>query len=339
MDKFEASILDGSAFRGPRTPSPTRTASTASPTPSPSPSSSRPSSPQLGASDSPSTHPERTTGPQTGPKGVLADKQHALAVEKERKRDALRKTREKMHRMGLQGGTAEEQERLMRREKRYREQIAEIERRQAGEGQEEEEEDDQDEDEDEVLKRYRARRLAELKGENMPETASKKLGGWKESSSVAHFGHLRETDERGYVRAVEGTGDGDLEAKAVVVHIYSKLVQASNQLTKALTSLARLHPSTKFLQIRALSINFGLPPSASAFRSNDDSDEDEDLPESELRLRQLEKEESMGDVLPTLLIYQQGELVGNLVRVDLEEGWEDGSERAVEALLRRHNAI
>lgn len=47
----------------------------------------------------------------------------------------------------------------------------------------------------------------------------------------------------------------------------------------------------------------------------------------------------MGDVLPTLLIYQQGELVGNLVRVDLEEGWEDGSERAVEALLKRHNAI
>lgn len=117
-----------------------------------------------------------------------------------------------------------------------------------------------------------------------------------------------------------------------------QLVQASNQLTTALTSLARLHPSTKFLQIRALSINFGLPASTAHAYDSEEEDED-DLPESELRLRQLEKEESMGDVLPTLLIYQQGELVGNLVRVDLEDGWEDGSERAVEALLKKHNAI
>lgn len=127
-----------------------------------------------------------------------------------------------MNRLGLQGGTVEEQERLMRREKRYREEIAEIERRAAG--QEEDEEEEEEEDDDEVLNRYRARRLAELKGENVPAAVSKKLGGWKEGGSgAAHFGHLRETDERGYVRAVEGTGDGDLEAKAVVVHIYSKV--------------------------------------------------------------------------------------------------------------------
>lgn len=229
MDKFEASILDGSAFRGARTPSPTRSTSTTSPTPSPS--SSRPSSPQPGTSGSgsgsSSALPERTTGPQTGPKGVLADKQHALSLEKERKRDALRKTREKMNRLGLQGGTSEEQEKLVRREKRYREQIAEMERRQAGGGEEDAgEEEEEEEEEDEVLKRYRARRLAELKGESIPETANKKLGGWKEGNAAAHFGHLRETDERGYVRAVEGTGDGDLEAKAVVVHIYSKVRRA-----------------------------------------------------------------------------------------------------------------
>lgn len=96
--------------------------------------------------------------------------------------------------------------------------------------------------------------------------------------------------------------------------------------------MARLHPSTKFLQVRALTIGFGLGGDAAA---QDEDDDEDDLTEAEYRLRELEREEKAGDVLPTLLIYKGAELVGNLVRVDLEQEWGRGSEEDVERILRR----
>lgn len=79
-------------------------------------------------------------------------------------------------------------------------------------------------------------------------------------------------------------------------------------LSSSLTSLATLHPTTKFLQVPAWEIGFGITRP----RSNDDE---------ELDVEEMEREAA--EVTPTLLIYRDAKLVGNLVRVDLlsrEEG-------------------
>lgn len=84
-------------------------------------------------------------------------------------------------------------------------------------------------------------------------------------------------------------------------------------LTSALSSLARMHPKTKFLQVRAGSIGFG-----SGGKHDGDAD---DL------------DEEAEEIVPTLLVYKAGNIVANLVRIDMDEGWGDGSERCVREIL------
>jgi hypothetical protein len=74
-----------------------------------------------------------------------------------------------------------------------------------------------------------------------------------------------------------------------------------------------MHTDTKFVQIRAGSIGFGC-------EGKDDLDT-------------FDADEEAEEVVPTLLVYKAGSLVANLVRVDLEEGWEDGSERSIRNIL------
>lgn len=94
-------------------------------------------------------------------------------------------------------------------------------------------------------------------------------------------------------------------------------------LTSALSSLARIYSRTKFVQIRAGSIGFGSGSTkASIISTQDDSIDEEDA------------DEVAEDIVPTLLIYKAGKLVANLVRVDLEAAWGDGSESAIRDLLK-----
>lgn len=90
-------------------------------------------------------------------------------------------------------------------------------------------------------------------------------------------------------------------------------VHACAQLTSALSSLARMHTHIKFLQVRAGSIGFGSG-------GKEFSDE-------------MEGDEKAEEVVPTVLIYRGGELLANLVRVDLEEQWKEGRERDVRDIL------
>lgn len=129
----------------------------------------------------------------------------------------------------------------------------------------------------------------------------------------------------------------------------TKSVPACIRLTSSLSSLARLHPRTKFLQVKASSIGFGssssssstkatsnpLPSLSNQSRSEDDEDEDEeeDKEVEDDEDYELDDEDSK-DVLPTILIYRKGELEANLVRPDLlEEEWRGGDERGVREIL------
>lgn len=77
--------------------------------------------------------------------------------------------------------------------------------------------------------------------------------------------------------------------------------------------------------------------SATAFGDVDSDEDEDDLTQAEYALREREAEEKITDVLPTLLVYKEGELVGNLVRVDLVEGelWRGGAEEGVLAVLKK----
>lgn len=108
--------------------------------------------------------------------------------------------------------------------------------------------------------------------------------------------------------------------------------------------MARLYPDTKFLRARAAALGFAsttsatqsrtwrgrnLPRSSLLKRDDDDLYEDEDEEENEEEV--IEDEDGVDlDMLPTMLVYRNGELVYNWVRVD----WEVG-QAGVEELLDR----
>jgi hypothetical protein len=108
--------------------------------------------------------------------------------------------------------------------------------------------------------------------------------------------------------------------------------------------LARLYPDTKFLRVRAAALGFAsttsvtqvqtsilqrLPRSSLRDGNDDDPYGDDDLEENEDEI--VEDEDGIDlDVLPTMLVYRDGELVHNWVRVD----WEVG-QAGVEELLDR----
>jgi hypothetical protein len=94
-------------------------------------------------------------------------------------------------------------------------------------------------------------------------------------------------------------------------------------LDDTLGRLARLHPQTKFLRSRAGALGFATVALPRSRRSvpggyeSDDEGEDEDEEDKALR------GEGRGvdtEMLPTLLVYRDGNLVYNWVRVDWEAG-------------------
>ena len=117
-------------------------------------------------------------------------------------------------------------------------------------------------------------------------------------------------------------------------------------LDTTLARLARLNPETKFIRTRAGALGFASlssrKPAARASvsaRASRPSDDDEDDPyaygdgndDVEGPGSDFEDDDVDLDVLPTMLVYRDGELVHNWVRVD----WEAGK-AGVEDLLRRY---
>lgn len=101
-------------------------------------------------------------------------------------------------------------------------------------------------------------------------------------------------------------------------------------LDDALAHLARVYPDTKFLRCRAAALGFATtskPKPISATRLSkrsirDDNDDDELFGEKDENEDESSYEEDNVDLdmLPTMLVYRDGELVHNWVRVDWEAG-------------------
>lgn len=292
-DALEKSMLDGSFFRGPRTPSPTRSASTASDDGEEDGDGGR--SISDGGSDDgnddfeddrPKTFAPRAArsgqSTNTGPKGVRADR----AAHDAQRRDAVHRrileTNARMQSMALVGGTSEEQDALRRKADALRDQR----QQQQGDSDSDSDFDDDFDDEEDLaaLRRYRATRMAEF-----------------QSAPASTPSLIEIHSDKQYLETIE---DGP-STLTVIAHIYSKNVHTCRQLTASLASLARQQTAVKFIQVDASVIAFG--------------GQDE-------------------DVLPTVLIYRGGELLANLVRIDLEPEWGAGQEKDVAHVLQHNGA-
>ncbi|KIY46701.1 hypothetical protein FISHEDRAFT_46799 [Fistulina hepatica ATCC 64428] len=159
------------------------------------------------------------------------------------------------------------------------------------------------------------------------------------------FGHLREVGMRGFVDAVEKETSGTW----VVVHLYDPSLERCHILDENLTRLARLHPETKFLRARAAALGFAstgasirdkyASKSTSVRKQPRDDDEDDpfsaesdDLPCDEEDSYDEYEDGVDLDMLPTMLVYRDGNLVHNWVRID----WEADARRdGIDGLLER----
>ncbi|KAG9310269.1 hypothetical protein JVU11DRAFT_5561 [Chiua virens] len=232
---------------------------------------------------------------RTGVKGVIRDQHEAQAVQAAKKERELEALRKRMEGGSLGGKTFLEEER----------------EKQALEG------NDLEDD------------LARVRRDV--------LGRPKEGP----FGHLREVGRSGFVSAVEREERGVW----VVVHLYESSLDRCFLLDDTLSRLARIYPQTKFLRARAAALGFACKASASKRRASRQRSmpgkfvDEEDLCDGVEEAKtpyydedEYEDDDVDTDMLPTLLVYRDGGLVHNWVRVD----WEAGRAGVEELLSSRH---
>lgn len=221
---------------------------------------------------------------RTGVKGVIKDRDEATNRAREKREREVEEMRRQMERSAITARTWREDEEERRREKA----------------------------------REEGRELSDEEGEGRARRPLK-------------FGHLREVGMKGFVAAVEEEERGTW----VVVHIYEPSLERCDQLDDKLSQLARLYPTTKFLRARASALGFAQSTSAASRRpvgssinrpkrsvpgdfDEDDPYGDEEGDEDDEDL--IDEEDVDLDMLPTMLVYRDGDLVHNWVRVDWEAG-------------------
>ncbi|KAF9074699.1 thioredoxin-like protein [Rhodocollybia butyracea] len=300
---IEALVLSGELFNGPeRSSSPTRSVSPSS---------------EAGWHDedlqnftdeskpSPKVHQDHQEsigmGPgRTGVKGVIRDRDEAEELNRQKRNVEMEDMRLKMEKSHLGGKTFLQEERMK------------------GPG----------EKVDELVMKEREKERTDVFGR----------------TKDGRFGHLREVDVHNYLSAVEKEERGVW----VVVHLYESSLDRCFILDDTLAHLARMYPDTKFLRCRAAALGFASTskprlatpvtrPSRSIRAQDDDDDglfDEKDLRDDDDEDDPYGEDDVDLDMLPTMLVYRDGELVHNWVRVD----WEAG-EGGVEELLDRYHIL
>ncbi|KAF5381109.1 hypothetical protein D9615_004131 [Tricholomella constricta] len=147
------------------------------------------------------------------------------------------------------------------------------------------------------------------------------------------FGHLREVGAKGFLNGVEKEERGVW----VVVHLYDSSLERCYLVDEILARLARLYPDTKFLRARAAALGFAsktAAPSRTRRLTRYDDDEEDPYGEGDKEEEDADDDNVDLDMLPTMLVYRDGELVHNWVRVD----WEAG-QVGIEELLDQHGIL
>ncbi|KAJ7772588.1 thioredoxin-like protein [Mycena maculata] len=236
---------------------------------------------------------------RTGVKGVIRDRDEAEGMEREKRARELATLMKKLEKSSLGGKTYLEEER------------------------------EKGEDADELV----------LKEREKIEERRNVFGQTRQG----RFGHLREVGVKGFLGAVEGEAKGTW----VVVHIYEPSLDRCYLLDDTLAQLARVYSDTKFLRARASALGFastglsssrGAPQPRCTTRARqedtDDPYDEKDFEDEEEEEEEVYDDDVDLDVLPTMLVYRDGELVHNWVRID----WEAG-DAGVEELLDHHHIL
>lgn len=234
---------------------------------------------------------------RTGVKGVIRDRNEAEVLEREKREREVSEVQQRLEKSHLGGKTFLEEE----REKGSDEKLDEL-----------------------VLKEREA----------SAERRQDMFGRTREG----RFGHLREVGVKGFLGAVEKE-DRNVW---VVVHLYDSVcnrAQSSSCFThsnmqslercylvdETLARVARQYPDTKFLRARASALGFASKKSTAptrATRSNRllNQDNEDDSSDEKREYNDDDDDDVDLDMLPTMLVYRDGELVHNWVRVDWEAG-------------------
>ena len=236
-------------------------------------------------------------GPQNGVKGIRADAKRQSEAERDLERMSLTERNRQLETKSFQAQTHDEEDRDRRAEPVERTDD-EIDAARQRDG------DDVDNDDEAFKLQWRQRRLHEMK-----QQAGQDVGELNDDWKLERH-RLREVGPEGFLKAVEGSG-------WTVVLLYEP-VSAGGQLPRVLTELRLLQdlarckpflqafidlstsssPSTaSFLKARATSLSFSLLPEG---------------PDQDAR--------SDPDVLPSVLVYQAGDLMESFIRLDSEVG-------------------
>ncbi|KAJ4471966.1 thioredoxin-like protein, partial [Lentinula aciculospora] len=300
---IEALVLSGELFNGPeRSSSPTRSLSPSSDPGWHDEDLQNFDDELKPPSDNEHEHQESIgMGPgRTGVKGVIRDRDEAEEINRQKRINEMEEIKRKMEKSSLGGKTFLEEE------------------RQKGAG----------EKVDELVSKEREK-----------ENDRRDVFGRPREGK---FGHLREVDVHNYLNAVEKEERGVW----VVVHLYDSSLDRCFLLDDTLAHLARMYPDTKFLRCRAAALGFATTskpkplskatrPPRKSIRDDDDDDLFDEKDDHDDEDGDSYEEDNVDlDMLPTMLVYRDGELVHNWVRVD----WEAG-EAGVEELLDKHHVL
>ncbi|KAF9915868.1 Phosducin-like protein 2 [Lobosporangium transversale] len=207
-------------------------------------------------------YPERDTGANTGPKGVIADQKYHHQQQLQKRLSSQQSYNARMLSKAPMTTTYRQDKERERQEKKAQGLLDEDEEDEDEKALRELEEEDQDEKA--VLERIRGSRLQDM---SWAAKADKSGTGASSVRKKRVFGSLMEMNAAQYVNAI------DMESKdvTVVIHIYSEYNPACKKLDGCLIQLAARYATTKFIRIKAREVDFDeeVSPTVLAYRAGD----------------------------------------------------------------------
>ncbi|KAG0278095.1 hypothetical protein BGZ95_004728 [Linnemannia exigua] len=200
-------------------------------------------------------YPERETGANTGPKGVLADQKYHQQQQLQERLSNQQAFNARMIAKAPTTTTFREDQARERREKKAQGLLDSDEEAALDADNEKD-----DAEERAILERIRGNRLKDM------SWAAQK-GGNAALAGKKVFGSLMEMNAAQYVSAI----DSEKKDVTVVIHIYSEFNPASKRLDGCLIQLAGRYATTKFIRIKAREVDFDeeVCPTVLVYRAGD----------------------------------------------------------------------
>ncbi|KAF9198192.1 hypothetical protein BGZ49_001081 [Haplosporangium sp. Z 27] len=201
------------------------------------------------AADS-SRYPERQTGANTGPKGVIADQKYHQQQQIQERYSSQQAYNTRMLAKAPTTTTYRQDKENELQEKKAQGLLDDKDLKAL-------EEEEEDQDEKAILERIRGKRLQE-----MSWTAKTARGAGKKM-----FGSLMEMNAAQYVNAI----DTEKKDVTVIIHIYSEYNPTCKKLDDCLIQIAGRYATSKFIRIKAREVDFDeeVCPTVLAYRAGD----------------------------------------------------------------------